>query len=381
MKIRFVHSRSLGMVLSLCMLFLGFSCGGGGGGGDGSEAEETYLNEYDFLLDLDLQGEDATQFQISTVTGGGSQVVVGFWGLPGNPLGSDLLGTMGLAEENDETVVTSMTVKETTIFLVSVAVEPFDVDPFLLEIDVIDPIEFAGGDDPVHGGFIVDSGKDNNGDGDTDDNDLIRVSFDENLVDLQLGSSAVDTYSMDDFMDLLDGLDPSPTWEEQAAAACASLEMLVYEVNFIAGMITKIESEELGTRYGDSNAGLSGFDTYFDPDPTGGTFSLTSASGTVEPGADFLVVYDRYWKDDPGDDVDVLIDGSVALNGYFRTDTDDVITEVGFAWGDDTTGVFYGEDGLAYYETEQTGTSGTPVEDLWWTRTVYGSYALIFIEP
>lgn len=361
------------IVLSVC--FLCFSCGGGGGGNDVDD-EVSYLDTYAFSVNLD--SDDL--FRIETITGEGSEVRVVFSALPGFPEG--FKGNITLDEVDDEVSLSSLAVDDSTIFRATVYVYPEET-PFVLDIDVNETINLENGEDPVTGGFTV-SGMDNDADGDTDADDVVHVSFRQDagatVVDLQLGSYPEVTYYLDEFMDLTAGLDADPSWQEQAAAACASLEMLSYEVTFVADTIMKIESEDLGTVLGDSNAGLADFDDYFVPDPTGGSSAFTCESETVGHGADFLLSCDRYWKDDPDDNIDTLIDGSVRFENYFFTVTDMVLTEVGFDFSDGA-GIYYGDEGLAYYETNQAGSSGTPVDDLWWTRTLHGSYRLMFLQP
>ncbi|HPI93576.1 MAG TPA: hypothetical protein PLT09_09670 [Deltaproteobacteria bacterium] len=351
MKIPQKHARFALAIASIIILMLSTSCGGGGGGGSSEDDGGLTVSEYNFGLDLDLDGTDVTPFQVEAMNSG---VFIPFEGVGGNPLGTDFNGTMELSEENDEVAISSITIDDTTAFYVDVS----DIwDSTQLMITVVEPIVLEDGNDPSDGSFTMDNGTD----------DPITVSFsqdgDVSWVNISGVSNPVE---LDDFKDYLET--SSDALLQQSSVAYHMIEMLYDQVTFIAAMIIKIDSDELGTVHGDANTGLS--------DPTGGTLTLSCTSGSVVPGADFSVVFDNFWQDDPDDDMDTLIDGSVSLLGYLKIETNDVLENIGFAWGDGA-GVFYGEDGVSFYETEETG--GVLTQE--WTHTIYGSYSIVFSVP
>ena len=257
---------------------------------------------------------------------------------------------MALAEQNNEIVISSITVDDTTVFSVDVSDLWEGTD---LGITVDDPMIFEGGDDPSDGSFTMENGTD----------DPVTVSFTKTGDIYTVNISGVPgPVGLDEFKSYLE---TSPdTLNQQLSVAYHMIEMLYDQVIFVAGTLVKIDNDELGTVHGDPHAGL--------PDPTGGTLTLTCTSGNVMPGADFSVVFDNYWQDDPDDDIDTLIDGTVYLNGFLRNETNDVLQNIGFAWGDGA-GVFYGENGVALYETEDNG--GLIQE---WTHSIFGSYSIVF---
>lgn len=339
------------MVVSLCMFCFLASCGGGGSDGDeGGSAAGLSVRSYYYILDLDLTGDNATQFRIAANTGEGS-VLIPLWGVGG----ADFNGTMELTKEHGAMVIASITVDDTTMFYVNVSALWSGIT---LTVDVTQPIVFEGGDDPSGGSFTMGNGT-----------DAISVTFykdgDAYMVSL---SGVADPVTLDDFKDYSEDSGVASLLR-QASIAYHMTELLFDQVNFVASMIVKIEDDDLGAEYGDANPGL--------PDPTGGTLTLRCTSGTVAPGANFSVVFDNYWMDDADDDIDTLINGSVKLMSYFRTESNGELAEVGFAWedsGDDNAGVFYNEDGVAFYETKDSG-EGLTQE---WSHTVYGSYEIVF---
>ena len=79
-------------------------------------------------------------------------------------MGTDFNGTLNIAEENDEIVISSITVNDTTVFYVDVS----DLwENTSLKITVDDPIVFLAGDDPSDGSFTMENGMD----------DPVTVSF------------------------------------------------------------------------------------------------------------------------------------------------------------------------------------------------------------
>jgi hypothetical protein len=335
------------LLLSILALLVG--CGGGGGGGDDVDTGGGGLNasSYNFALDLDETG--GAPFQIDIAPGS-----IPFVGIPGSKLGSDFNGAMDLAEENGEIVISSIAVVDTTAFYIDVS----DLwDGMLLKITVVDPIVFEDGDDPSSGSFKMENGTD----------DPTTISFSKNGDAFMVNISGVaDPIGLDDFKDSLEmNVD---ALRKQASVAYHAIELLYDQVILVASMIIKIENDDLGTEHGDSNAGL--------PDPTGGTLTLSCTSGSVEPGANFSLAFDNFWQDAPDDNIDTLIEGSVNFMGFFKTETNEVLENIGFEWGDGA-GVFYNEDGVAFSETEDTGNSLT--REL--THTVFGSYSIIFSLP
>lgn len=331
-------------VVSLFLLFFIASCGGGGSDGDdGGSAAGLTLSTYYFILDLDLTGDNATQFRIAANIGEDS-VLIPLWGAGG----TDFNGAMVLAEENGEIVIASISVDDTTKFYVNVS----DIwSGITLAIDVTQPIVFENGDDPSGGSFTMGNGTDSISVTFSKDGDAFMVSL----------SGVANPLPLDDFKDYSEdtGVDPLL---RQASIAYHMIELLFDQVNFVASTIVKIEAGDFGTEHGDANLG---------------TFTLTCTSGTVAPGANFSAVFDNFWIDDADDDIDTLIDGAVNLIGYFKTETNNELTEVGFAWedpGDENAGVFYDANGVAFYETEDAGEGLTQK----WTHTVYGSYEIVY---
>lgn len=339
------------LLLSILALLVG--CGGGGGGGSVDDVKSEGLNASKYNFALDLDGTDGAPFQIDIASGS-----IRFVGIPGSTLGSDFNGAMDLAEENGEIVISSITVVDTTAFYIDVS----DLwDGMLLKITVVDPIVFEDGDDPSAGSFKMENGTD----------DPTTISFSKNGDAFMVTISGVpDPIGLDDFKDSLEmNVD---ALRKHASVAYHAIELLYDQVILVAGVVIKIENSdrgtELGTEHGDSNAGL--------PDPTGGTLTLSCTSGSVEPGANFSLAFDNFWQDDPDDNIDTLIDGSVNFMGFFRTETNEFLENIGFEWGDGA-GVFYNENGVAFSETEDTGDSLT--REL--THTVFGSYSIIFSLP
>ncbi|HPS93695.1 MAG TPA: hypothetical protein PK600_04460 [Deltaproteobacteria bacterium] len=366
MKTKSEHTRVAFTIISFLVLMFSASCGGGGGGGDGDGDGSQILSEYDFALNLDLTNED--QFEIDGNMGEGTGSIF-FQGFDGN----DYNGTLNLSEENGETSVASIIVDETTVFQIDVS----DIwEETNLSIGVTDPIVFENGDDPDSGTFLIDNGGGN----------LISVSFyilnNDFWVDLQLGDGEIYPYLLDEFKDLL-GSD-ADTWQQQASVAYHMIEMLFDQVNFVAGMIIKIDDDDNASALlgdgviteGDENAGLDALD-----ESLPGTLTLRCESGSVGPGSDFSVVFDHFWQDDPEDNIDTAIHGSVELLGFLRTEAGNEITSVGFApFGEDRGGVIYNEAGVAFYETQQDD-DGLVIGSLTPTHTIYGSYSLIFSKP
>lgn len=339
------------MVLSLCMLFSLASCGGGGSDGDdGGSAAGLSVRTYYYILDLDLAGDNATPFRVAADTGEGS-VLVPLWGVGG----TDFNGTVELEEVKGDLVMASTIVDDTTLFYVNVSEIWAGIT---LTIDVTQPIAFENGDDPSGGSFMMGNGTESISVTFSKDGDAFMVSLSGVAVPILL----------DDFKDYSEDSGVASLLR-QASIAYHMIELLFDQVNFVASMIVKIEDDDFGTEHGDAHPGL--------PDPSGGTFTLRCTSGAVAPGANFSVAFDNFWMDDADDDIDTLIDGSVKLMSYFRTESNGKLREVGFAWedpGDDNAGVFYDENGVAFYETEESG-EGLTLE---WSHTIYGSYEIVF---
>ena len=345
MKTKSEHSRFAIIIISCLFLMLSTSCGGGGGGGDGGGGDGgggQILSEYAFALNL----SDAQQF---TLVGHleESEPAILFIGAGGN----DFNGTLELNEENGETSLASVVVDDTTFF--GIDVTSLWGDGAILAIDVTESIVFENGDDPDSGSFTIGN----------EGEDSIIVSFyktmsNEFMVDLQQGSGGVVTYRMDVFKDLL-GSEKDP-WQQQASVAYHMIEMLFDQVNLVASMLMMIEDDA-------NDFSGAGVVTQGD-DPLGGTLTLSCVGGNVQPGANFSAVFDELWKDDPDDDIDTSINGSVDLMDFWRTDANGETTVLGFG------SIIFGNAGLNYNET---GEDLIPKP----THTVYGSYSLIFSKP
>jgi hypothetical protein len=346
------------LVTWILFLMLSVSCNGGGqrdvdnGNGNGDDGTGGLtVTDYSFALDLDIEGTGVIPFQLAAEVEEGTEVSVPFAGMPGNLLGSDYNGILSLGEQNNEIFISSITVDDTTVFNVDVS----DIwENTHLQITVVDPIVYTGGDDPSDGAFTMENGTE----------DPVTVSFYKDGENYMVTISDMpDPVELDALKGYLET--SMDTLSQQLSVAYHMIELLYDQVTFVAATIVKIEDDDLGTVHGDPQVDL--------PDPTGGTFTLTCISGPVVPGADFSAVFQNFWLDEPDEDIDTLIDGSLDLQNYLRIELNDVLTDLGFAWSNGA-GVFYSENGVAFYETEEVG--GVLTQN--WTHTIFGSYSIVF---
>jgi len=339
-------------VVSLLLLLFTAACTSGSSGKDVDDSTGVGLGTYKFTVNLDIGSADPIPLRIEADAGDGSKPLLTFVGVA-RPLGDEFIGRLELAEENGQLFIPSVTVDSTTIFKVDVS----DLwTGIILTVEVTDDIVFENGDDPSSGSFTLNNGTDS-----------ISVTFSKKEGEYIVNfSGGADAAGLDDFKDYLENSTVSDLLK-QASVAYHMIEILYDQVNFIAGIIVKIEGEESGTETGDAHPGL--------PDPAGGTFTLNFISGNAEQGADFSLVFDNYWKDDPDEDIDTLIDGTVNLVNLFITETDDVLTQIGFAWGENA-GIFFDQSGISIYETEDSESGLT--QKL--THTIYGSYGIMFFK-
>lgn len=49
--------------------------------------------------------------------------------------------------------------------------------------------------------------------------------------------------------------------------------------------------------------------------------ALANPHGELNPGDDLIVTYTNCWLDDPADTYDVLLDGTITMNGYIENST------------------------------------------------------------
>jgi hypothetical protein len=189
-------------------------------------------------------------------------------------------------------------------------------------------------------------------------------------------------YTWDEFDELLGSA--APDWQQQASFASIIIGFIFDQLTFDINTITQIEEND--TTLSKGNVTING-DTFPGTPPAGhdakGTLVLSSTDGNVGPGGDFSEVFHDYWVDDPLDDIDQLYDGSVNFVGFLRNSDDarDVITAIGFIPNgpDDPGGVFFDEDGLTIYETEETSPGVFSIDDAA-TLIITGGYSIQFFE-
>lgn len=364
MKNEFKASRVLCLLGAVVVLFLSVSCGGGGGGGE----EETNngdgepLGTYDFTLSfLDDYPIELTSNEGTTIE------------LEGLVPDSHIAGTYDL--DNDAiTLDSGPMVKATTNLWGGLSGMEVRIN---LDTDIVS----VDGGHPTAGAVSLDV---------TDPEEpeaAYMVTFTisspggATVVDLENHDTAQTAqYTWDEFEELL-WSETADDWERQASFVNYVLTYYFYELKFVVRTLMLIEENdvELETQ----SVTVAG-DAFPGTPPAGtarqGSLVLDCTFGDAGPSSNFSEVFEDFWSDEPGNELDSLYNGTVNFVGFVENSDEarDVITSIGFLPNgpEEPGGVFYDGEGLTIAETE--GTSGTFAINGWYTIT--GRYDILFYE-
>lgn len=102
----------------------------------------------------------------------------------------------------------------------------------------------------------------------------------------------------------------------------ATMSLAIERVRMILDLMAFINANDMAI----SAAGSTGLVTACSPRPGAATgtrrIALANPDGEFNPGDDLVVTYENCWIDDPTDDIDQLLDGSITLSGYIENVTD-----------------------------------------------------------
>lgn len=296
-------------------LALGIALGGCGGGDDGDgfvpPDDVNILTSYNYTIS-NLQG---TGTLLTVAVGDGSQAVA-------VDLGNTLIGSVGIGfDDNDDAFALDFTIDEgSTLSVNSDAGQPWlGTFDFSVSTDIV----FAVIGLPTSGVFTV-----------TDGTDSVTATISTLGVALSLNGGAAMSFTWDEFEDLIDD-DTAASLLRRSALAFQAAEFVFAAAFEIIDAINFLVDDVLGP------VQMIEFDcdTFTGSPPTGvvaqGMWSLTwLGSGQISTGDNFTWTFTDCWTDEPFDDIDDLVRGSINLNGYVEViDSTLTLTRIGFSDG------------------------------------------------
>lgn len=208
-----------------------------------------------------------------------------------------------------------------------------EVDNELIDFRIvrIEDIKLSGTDFPTQGAWEVSIGG--------APVLVVRVNSTIGGVDIDPTEGDVVSITWDQLMDIGDNSEASGD-EFVAYLSYGSCEYSLKRFWYFFQSFTTVFSvmEEL------ENAGSNNVGSTISCDPfppTGGTAGTrqykyidASSNGELGPGDDFQIIFDSSpngcWYDDPEDDVDLLVKGTIEMNGYIENIENDQMTSTGF---------------------------------------------------
>ncbi len=353
----FSASRVLSVLVGV--LFFLFSASCGGGGGDDEEDIQT-LDSYDF--NLSFLDDDP----MVVASGEGSWIR-----MEGRTDDSQILGSFDV-DENAITLDEDYGLKATTNIFGAALATLINLDTDIVSVD---------GDHPTAGAVSLA----------VEDPDTSEILYTVTFTISTDGSGT--TVGLEYFIDDI----PQETaeydwntfeelfwngeadeWQRQASYAWYVLNFHLYQVKNVVETLTLIGEHDTELQGG--SVTING-DRYPPVTGTVGTMVLRCTSGDGGPGSDFSQTFTDFWENDPDDELDSLMDGVINYRGYLENvdEARQVITAIGFWPGgsEDPGGVFFDEEGLTVYETDETS-PGTFEETT--SYNISGSYAIMFYE-
>jgi hypothetical protein len=328
--------------------------GGGSIGGGDDPGPVIILPTYNFFL-TNLQGNNL----LTAAVGNGLTVSIDIDGLLHNTL------DLSVGTDNSVTFL-SYTVRASSSFDLIVSsdgVYPFDGTTTVI---VTEDIAVNFGELPTSGAFDV-----------IIPAQIVSVTIVAGGVQLSLDGAEGIFYTWDEFASLLDD-DTQEAWARRASLAASAFEFL-YDFFFeVADVLDELELAVL------ANPLVENCDMFTGTPPTGilpqGEMTVTwIGSGELSPGDDFDWLFNQCWFDEPNEDIDELLNGTILLQDYtetvdFNTNT---LFEIGF-------GGLSGEPGgvvfnLTVSETvEANGIFTISPENV---VTITGGFAMIIQAP
>jgi hypothetical protein len=332
------------------------STGGGGDDvGSGGGGEPTFLDVYDYWLTTIDPGhfeisftEDPDTFTISVKTL--------------NPLW--LTGTYNTATE------------AYTLDSGAGVIIDSDVGVDLLgifNIEVTSPIQIPSYDSlPTAGAFEVEFGQDST--------IVTVVNVPDDGVTLSLNGGQAQFFTWDAFEDLFESA--VLEWQRRAALSFSILEFMVQQLDYVVGSIGFIGDNEDELQ---QNITVTENCDAFPPGKAPGvleqgtralTWDDASLNGEVGGGDNFTWSFTDCWDDDPTDDIDDLINGTLDLDSYTEVvDGNNRVTRIGFEG--QGGGVVYTNFVVSEVEEDPPGTfTIDPSAE----TTVNGSFTIVFTE-
>lgn len=151
--------------------------------------------------------------------------------------------------------------------------------------------------------------------------ELVQATFDTSTLPVLLTYGATTSrYDWDAYLSLW--IDDTQPREWQLASFGGTASFLVADrTQLILNLMAYINAND--TRI--ASAGAAGLVTDCSARPGAATgtrkIALANPDGVLNPGDGLVVTYTNCWIDDPTDNIDLLYNGSIALNGYIETKT------------------------------------------------------------
>jgi len=112
--------------------------------------------------------------------------------------------------------------------------------------------------------------------------------------------------------------DTEPTQWRVASFGATALSLAIDRVRAVLDLMAFINGNDRAI----AAAGAAGLETACSPRPGATTGSrriaLANPDGELNPGDGLVVTYTNCWIDDPTDDIDLLLDGTITMSGYIE---------------------------------------------------------------
>ncbi len=131
------------------------------------------------------------------------------------------------------------------------------------------------------------------------------------------------SFGWEDFLSVADNVS-APLFQRKASLGFSGMAFSYEQAGTVIDWIAFVDNDANVARL--TSAGAAGVTENCDPRPGAplGTRKIVwnddVANGAVGPGDGFTVTYSQCFVDDPGDDVDEILDGTIRMNGYILTD-------------------------------------------------------------